>query len=172
MKISSLFELNLALSFWEIMKKELGARAIALPPSFVVTLFVSWSASRSKNVVLLDKATVRMPFVMGFSLLTRLLLFVLLLGTLKLIPKNTGSSLKLYGLRRSPRHWYDKIDAILLSIGLTPSLEDPCLYSGFVTDPKDPSNSPSEHPLTLGLTLTTLSTSLKIPPSNPCFAAF
>jgi hypothetical protein len=94
MKISSLFELNLALSFWEIMKKELGARAIALPPSFVVTLFVSWSASRSKNVVLFDKATVRMPFVMGFSLLTRLLSFVLLLGNLKLIPKNTGSSLK------------------------------------------------------------------------------
>jgi hypothetical protein len=57
----------------------------------------------------------------------------------------------LYGLRRSPRHWYDKINAILLSLGLTPSLEDPCLYSGFVTDPKDPSNSPSEHPLTLGL---------------------
>ncbi len=57
----------------------------------------------------------------------------------------------LYGLRRSPRHWFDKINAIFLSIGLTPSLEDPCLYSGFVTDPKDPSNSPSQHPLTLGL---------------------
>ena len=57
----------------------------------------------------------------------------------------------LYGLRRSPRHWHDKINAILLSISLTPSLEDPCLYSGFVTDPKDPSTSPSEHPLMLGL---------------------
>ena len=34
----------------------------------------------------------------------------------------------LYGLRRSPQHWYDKIYAILVSIGLTPSLEDPCLY--------------------------------------------
>ena len=33
----------------------------------------------------------------------------------------------LYGLRRSPRHWYDKINAILISIGLKPSLEDPCL---------------------------------------------
>ena len=36
----------------------------------------------------------------------------------------------LYGLRQSPRHWYDKINAILISIGLKPSLEDPCLYSG------------------------------------------
>ena len=35
----------------------------------------------------------------------------------------------LYGLRRSPRHWYDKINAILLSMGLTPSLEDPCLFT-------------------------------------------
>ena len=38
---------------------------------------------------------------------------------------------KLYGLRQSPHHWYNKINAILISIGLTPSLEDPCLYSGF-----------------------------------------
>jgi hypothetical protein len=36
----------------------------------------------------------------------------------------------LYGLRCSPWHWYDKTNAILQSIGLTPSLEDPCLYSG------------------------------------------
>ena len=46
----------------------------------------------------------------------------------------------LYGLRRSPCHWYDKINAILISIGLTPSLEDPCLYSGFIQDPSDPSS--------------------------------
>jgi hypothetical protein len=56
----------------------------------------------------------------------------------------------LYGLRRSPRHWYDKINAILISIGLTPSLEDPCLYSGFITDPSDPTIK-STSPLTLGL---------------------
>jgi hypothetical protein len=35
----------------------------------------------------------------------------------------------LYELWRSPRHWYDKINAILQSIGLTPLLEDPCLYT-------------------------------------------
>ena len=56
----------------------------------------------------------------------------------------------LYGLRRSPRHWYDKINAILRSIGLTPSLEDPCLYSGLIYDPSDPS-SKSATPLSLGL---------------------
>ena len=57
----------------------------------------------------------------------------------------------LYGLRRSPRHWYDKINAILISIGLTPSLEDPCLYSGFIRDPSDPTSEKSTSPLTLGL---------------------
>jgi len=57
----------------------------------------------------------------------------------------------LYGLRRSPRHWYDKINTILRSIGLTPSLEDPCLYTGFIKDPTDPSKSTSSSPLSLGL---------------------
>ena len=45
----------------------------------------------------------------------------------------------LYGLCCSPRHWYDKINATLCSISLTPSLKDPCLYTGFVYDPSDPS---------------------------------
>jgi len=57
----------------------------------------------------------------------------------------------LYGLRRSPHHWYDKINAILISIGLKPSLEEPCLYSGFIQDPSDPSSAKSTSPLTLGL---------------------
>ena len=37
-----------------------------------------------------------------------------------------------YGLRRSPHHWYNKINAILCSFGLTCSSHDPCLYTGFV----------------------------------------
>jgi hypothetical protein len=41
----------------------------------------------------------------------------------------------LYGLRCSPHHWYDRFNAILQSISMTPSLEDPCLYTGFVRDP-------------------------------------
>jgi hypothetical protein len=32
----------------------------------------------------------------------------------------------LYGLRRSPRHWYEKIDSILRSIGLILNAHDPC----------------------------------------------
>jgi hypothetical protein len=57
----------------------------------------------------------------------------------------------LYGLRCSPCNWYDKINAILHLIGLTPSLEDPCLYSGYNVDPSDPSATKSEYPLSLGL---------------------
>ena len=57
----------------------------------------------------------------------------------------------LYGLRRSPCHWYDKINAIIHSIGLTPSSHDPCLYTGFVRDPKDPSSLQSSKPLALGI---------------------
>jgi hypothetical protein len=57
----------------------------------------------------------------------------------------------LYGLRCSPWHWYHKISAILWSIDLTPSLEDPCLYSGFIVDPSNPSGTQSDSPLSLGL---------------------
>ncbi len=57
----------------------------------------------------------------------------------------------LYGLHQSPRHRYDKINAILISIGLKPSLEDPCLFSGFIWDPSYPSLANSTSPLTLGL---------------------
>ncbi len=57
----------------------------------------------------------------------------------------------LYGLHQSPRHWYDKINAILCSFGLRPSLEDPCLYSGFIQDLSDPTHVPLTTPLTLGL---------------------
>jgi hypothetical protein len=57
----------------------------------------------------------------------------------------------LYGLQWSPCHWYDKKNAILWSIGLTPSLEDPCLYSGVIQDPSDPLSAESKCPLSLGL---------------------
>jgi hypothetical protein len=57
----------------------------------------------------------------------------------------------LYGLRRSPRHWYKEIDSILRSIGLTPNAHDPCLYTGFVRDPRNPSAPHSDVPLSLGL---------------------
>ncbi len=57
----------------------------------------------------------------------------------------------LYGLRWSPRHWYDKIGAILRSFGLTPSSYDPYLYFGFVQDPQIPSKTLSTTPLSMGL---------------------
>ena len=49
----------------------------------------------------------------------------------------------LYGLKRSPRHWYDKAHSILTAIGLTRSPNAPCLYSGSVI--------PGHPPLYLGL---------------------
>jgi hypothetical protein len=67
----------------------------------------------------------------------------------------------LYVLRQSPCHWYDKINAILISIGLTPSLKDPCLYSGLIQNPSDPSSEKSLHLLPLDSTSMTLFTSLK-----------
>jgi hypothetical protein len=57
----------------------------------------------------------------------------------------------LYGLWHSPGHWYDKVNKILISIGLTPSLEDPCLLTGFVRDPNNPDSNVSTKPLSLGL---------------------
>ena len=57
----------------------------------------------------------------------------------------------LYGLRRSPRHWYEKIDLILRSIGLVPNAHDPCFYTSFGRDPKYPLSSASTVLLSLGL---------------------
>jgi hypothetical protein len=38
----------------------------------------------------------------------------------------------LYGLRRSPHHWYNMFTKILKNFGLAPSPHDPCLFSGVV----------------------------------------
>ena len=57
----------------------------------------------------------------------------------------------LYGLRRSLKHWYDKIARILRSFGLSPNAYDPCIFSGFVHDPSGPSDTPSQVPLIVGL---------------------
>ena len=57
----------------------------------------------------------------------------------------------LYGLRRSPKHWYDKIDGIFRSMGLQKNNCDPCLYTVFIKDPDDPSDTAALVPMTLGL---------------------
>ena len=49
-------------------------------------------------------------------------------------PPNTYLQLieTLYGLKRSPRHWYEKSNNALASIGLHPSPNAPCLYPGTI----------------------------------------
>ena len=44
----------------------------------------------------------------------------------------------LYGLRRSPRHWYEMAHKILTSIGLKRSPNSPCLYSGNILQGQPP----------------------------------
>ncbi len=57
----------------------------------------------------------------------------------------------LYGLQRSPRHWYEKIDSILHSIGRIPNIHDPCFDTGVVWDPHNPSAIQSSASLSIGL---------------------
>ena len=58
-----------------------------------------------------------------------------------------GSYLKLlkplYGLKRSPRHWYEKARKTLLSLGLRPLAHSPCIFTGTII--------PEEPPLYIGL---------------------
>ena len=57
----------------------------------------------------------------------------------------------LYGLRRSPRHWYNKITLVLSSIGLKPNASDPCMFTGSTNNPNDPAADIPSAPLTIGL---------------------
>jgi hypothetical protein len=57
----------------------------------------------------------------------------------------------LYGLQRSPHHWYTKIKSILTKFGLRQNSYDPCLFSGTIIDPLDPTNNLLLAPLNLGL---------------------
>lgn len=52
-----------------------------------------------------------------------------------LTPPNTYLLLKktLYGLKRSPRHWYELATKILQSVGLNPCPNAPCLFEGSIT---------------------------------------
>ena len=57
-----------------------------------------------------------------------------------LTPPNTYWLLKrtLYGLRRSPRHWYEKAKEILESIGLHQCPNSPCLFTGTIIKDQPP----------------------------------
>ena len=58
----------------------------------------------------------------------------------KLTPKGMYWRLKktLYGLKRSPRHWYEKCRSILLSIGFKQCPNAPCLFVGNLIDNEPP----------------------------------
>eukprot|EP00984_Skeletonema_dohrnii_P019485 scaffold9319_cov84-Skeletonema_dohrnii-CCMP3373.AAC.1 len=62
----------------------------------------------------------------------------------------------LYGLARSPRHWFDLISSTLRDMGMQPSSHDPCLWIGHPSDKSDTSSaststSTTEPPLHLGI---------------------
>jgi hypothetical protein len=57
----------------------------------------------------------------------------------------------LYGLRRSPWHWYTKIKSVLQSMGLCQNEYDPCLFTGCVIDPSNRMDTPLASPIALGL---------------------
>ena len=62
-----------------------------------------------------------------------------------LTPSKTYLLLKrtLYGLKRSPRHWYETCKKSLMSLGLKPMANAPCIFSGTIIE--------GEPPLYLGL---------------------
>jgi hypothetical protein len=57
----------------------------------------------------------------------------------------------LYGLCRSPCHWYNKIKGILKSLGLKDNASNPCLFTGNLINPSNPTAEPSAAPLTHGI---------------------
>jgi hypothetical protein len=57
----------------------------------------------------------------------------------------------LYGLHRSPQHWYIKIKSIFEKLGLRQNAYNPCLFCGHIVDSSDPADTPLSDPLTLGL---------------------
>jgi hypothetical protein len=76
----------------------------------------------------------------------------------------------LYGLRRSPKHWYNKIRNVLLKLGFHQNACDPCLFSGNIIDPSDPTASPSPSLLTLELYVDNFIYFLKDPDVKAKFA--
>ena len=52
----------------------------------------------------------------------------------------------LYGLRRSPHHWYNMFVQALKDMGLQQSIHDPCLFSGSVTSDLPQANTNSQSP--------------------------
>jgi len=56
----------------------------------------------------------------------------------------------LYGLCRSPKHWFDMLVSILIEMGLSQSPHDPCLFHGVPSTTSHPA-SPEDAPITVGI---------------------
>lgn len=56
----------------------------------------------------------------------------------------------LYGLRRAPKHWYEKMSGSMRAMGLQPSASDPCLFIGVPSTPEHPA-SPGDRPIQVGI---------------------
>jgi hypothetical protein len=59
----------------------------------------------------------------------------------------------LFCLRMIPRHWYNKIMAVLYSLGLKANASDPSLFTGSIIGPSNPAAGIPTAPLTLGIYL-------------------
>ena len=127
MKIYSHFKQNHASSPLETMKTGSGAKVIALPWFSVATLSHFLSAFQLKNIDLFDREIVKLPFTMVCCLPIKLQSSDLLPGILRPTLKSIGIFSELFTVSDTvlnPQHWSDKINSILLSTSLTPSLKD------------------------------------------------
>ena len=149
-RIYALSGRNLTLLSLGITTTASGRRVINLLWFFARTRFAFSRAWLLLLAAPFARTIARMPSVREFFHPTRLLSYPS--GNPEASPDEYWLLKRtLYGLRRSPRHWYDQINAILRSIGLTPSLEDPCLHTGYICDPANPSASILSAPLSIGL---------------------
>ncbi len=121
MKISDPFGQSLASSFSATMKAERGQRAKSLLRSFDRILSTSSLVWLLHLVLPFVRATAKNASCQGILPSNEIIIVRLPRGDPEAAPdeywllKHT-----LYSLRRSPRHWYNKIRAILCSIDLTP----------------------------------------------------
>ena len=152
MKISSLFAQNLESWHWAILKSVSGVKRDHFAPVLCqdsLRFFTSLAVEKRHP---LQQGDCKNAFYHGILPPKETTIVRPPSGDPDADPQEYWLLLKtLYGLRRSPHHWYDKINTILISIGLKPSLEDHSLFSGIIWDPSDPSLANSSSPLTLGL---------------------
>ena len=128
-----------------------GARVTGMSWFYTATPFTFMSVWRSMRIVLFVKATVKMHFVKAFFPVTRLLLFALLPAILRPSPMNTGFY-AIPSMDSATAHNISIKNHQNTQVHRSHSFhQEPCLFTGFVMDPCDPSTPASSTPLTLGL---------------------